>query len=265
MQFSVVTPVLNGMPWLPECVRSVASQRETVEVEHILLDAGSTDGSREWLVDHRSEYGYDLVLEPDRGQTDGLIKGFSRARGEVFSWLNADDLLEPNALARVQQAFADCQGTTLVSGCCINVDAAGDFTHLMVPPRANTYDGLRLEVGNPAQPATFFRADAYRSVGGLNREYNLAMDVDLWLRLAREGHVTYLRQDVLARFRVHLAAKSVVDLTGAIREDFSIRRRHGLPIRSPAGFWFLRRGYLGPWLKPAVDGLKRLVKSIAFR
>lgn len=264
MRFSIVTPVLNGMPWLPECVESVAAQRPTVDVEHIILDAGSTDGSREWLVEHRQEHGYVLLLEPDEGQTDALIKGFLRARGEVFSWLNADDTLETGALSHVEKAFDATPDAVLVSGCCINFDANGDFTHMMVPPQADSYDGLRLHVGNPAQPATFFKADAYRAVGGLNARYDLAMDVDLWLNLARIGGFIYLRRVVLARFRVHPNAKSVVDLTGAIRQDFAIRRRHGLPIRSPAGLWFLRQGFVHAWFRPLTSSVKRALRSVVY-
>ena len=106
MKVTVVTPVFNGMPWLPESIRSVADQRRDVEVEHLVYDGGSTDGSAEWLRENTS-LGYEAIIGPDEGQTDALAKGFSKATGEIFAWLNADDVLEPGALKRVVDVFTD--------------------------------------------------------------------------------------------------------------------------------------------------------------
>ena len=77
MKVTVVTPVYNGMPWLPECVGSVAMQRGDADVEHLVYDGGSTDGSAEWLREHAS-IGYEAIFGPDGGQTDALAKGFDR-------------------------------------------------------------------------------------------------------------------------------------------------------------------------------------------
>lgn len=82
--FTIVTPVFNGMPWLPEAIESVLSQGET-SVELIVLDGGSTDGSREWLLSNVKDMAR-LVFEPDRGQTDALIRGLSQASGAYLGW-----------------------------------------------------------------------------------------------------------------------------------------------------------------------------------
>ncbi|HEX9045375.1 MAG TPA: glycosyltransferase family 2 protein [Candidatus Limnocylindrales bacterium] len=243
MKFSIVTPVFNGMPWLPECIESVAAQRGEVDVEHLVLDGGSTDGSREWLEVHR-ELGYTTVFEPDAGQTDALVKGFARATGDVFGWLNADDVLEPGALREVAAVFEADPELALVGGCCVLVDEAGDFRGLIGTPRSEDHRGLVTHIDNPPQPATFVRAAAYRAVGGLDRRYDLAMDVDLWLRIARRGRVRFLPRTILARFRIHEAAKSVKAQRQAIRQDLSIRRRHGLSLRSQAGVQELYRVYV---------------------
>jgi len=67
MTVTIVTPVYNGMPWLPECVQSVARQRDGVEIEHLVYDGGSTDGTTEWLREHAS-LGYEAIIGPDGGQ-----------------------------------------------------------------------------------------------------------------------------------------------------------------------------------------------------
>lgn len=234
VRISIVTPVFNGMPWLPDTVRSVAAQREDLgsDLEHLVIDGGSTDGSREWL-EANQDLGFIRVFEPDHGQTDALIKGFRRVTGDVLAWLNADDTLEPGALRRIAATFEANPGAVLVAGACLLVDGNGSIEGLIPTPPVASFEGLLMDQANPPQPATFVAAEAYRRVGGLDLRYDLAMDVDLWLKVARIGRVVFLSDAILARFRVHPSAKSVVGMTAAIREDFRIRRGYGLPLCMP--------------------------------
>src|SRR5271157_6090412 len=124
MKVTVVTPVYNGMPWLPECIRSVAEQRGEVEVEHLVYDGGSTDGGAEWLREHDS-LGYEATISPDEGQTDALAKGFLQATGEILAWLNADDMLEPGSLRRVVDVFTAHPEAAIVTAACLVVDTRG--------------------------------------------------------------------------------------------------------------------------------------------
>jgi glycosyltransferase involved in cell wall biosynthesis len=82
-----------------------------------VFDGGSTDGGVEWLREHAT-LGYEAVIDPDGGQTDALINGFTRATGDILGWLNADDVLEPGALERVAQAFAADPGLVMVTAAC---------------------------------------------------------------------------------------------------------------------------------------------------
>lgn len=259
MRISIVTPVLNGMPWLPEMAESVARQRDDVDVEHLVRDGGSTDGSREWLATH-ADLGYQVALEKDSGQTDALACGFAAATGDVFGWLNADDTLEPGALKQVAETFGANRDAVIVSGRCLQIGPDGTIVGVIPAPPGPEFDQLLRSTTNLAQPATFFRAEAYRQVGGVDRRYNLAMDVDLWFRLASIGRVTLLRDVVLARFRVHPRAKSSLYATAASREDFSIRRKHGMPLASPAG-----RALVGRILNPVLGLPRRTAKRVLRR
>jgi glycosyltransferase involved in cell wall biosynthesis len=260
MRISIVTPVLNGMPWLPETVESVARQLDDVDVEHLIRDGGSADGSREWLVAHAG-MGYQVAMEKDGGQTDALAIGFDHATGDVFGWLNSDDILEPGALRQVADAFDTHPDAVLVSGSCLHIGPDGAILGAIPTPPRPEFDQLLRHPTNLAQPATFFRAEAYRQVGGLNRRYNLAMDVDLWLRLASIGQVVLLRDVVLARFRLHPGAKSVVAARAASREDLSIRRKYGMPLGSPAGRALVRHGILSPVLGWPKRTAKRVLRA----
>jgi glycosyltransferase involved in cell wall biosynthesis len=260
MRISIVTPVLNGMPWLPEAVESVARQRSDVEVEHLIRDGGSTDGSREWLMAHE-ESGYRATFERDAGQTDALIAGFEDATGDVLGWLNADDLLEPDAAHRVADAFEANPDVLIVSGSCLLIDPEGVVIGAIPTPPDPAFDRLLRHPTNMAQPATFFRADAYRRLGGLDKRFDLAMDVDLWFRLASTGRVVLLRGAVLARFRLHPNAKSVRAAAATCREDLRIRRRYGMPLLSPAGRWLLRHWLIVPTVWRAKGIARRLLRG----
>lgn len=259
MRFTIVSPVLNGMPWLPEAIESVAAQRQgaTFELEHLVLDGGSTDGSREWLKAH-VDLGYTLVMEPDDGQTAALRAGFERATGELFGWLNSDDILEPGALQIAHDILAASPDVVLVSGACLFIDANGRVFGAMPPPPVATHEALVRVFLNPPQPSTFFRAETYRSVGGLDTSLNLTMDLDLWLKLTRAGRYVVLPDRVLARYRVHANAKSERMALASVRQDLQVRRRYGMPWRSHAGRVLVQKGYV----KPVVDRIALLPRAI---
>jgi glycosyltransferase involved in cell wall biosynthesis len=248
MRFTLLTPVMNGLPWIAECVSSVDAQRSDVDVEHIILDAGSTDGTRDWLRAHAPHAVF--VFEPDRGQTDALIRGFVRATGDVLGWLNADDVLEPRALARARDALVGHPAAVGVSGCAITIDSEGRELGTIGTPSSGSLAGLLSTASNLAQPSTFFRADAYRAAGGLDPAIDLAMDVSLWLRLARLGDFQLLHDDVLSRFRIHDDARSVRAAARTAREDLKLRRAAGMRVLSPAGLSILRYAYLHPLVAP---------------
>ncbi|MEL6210001.1 MAG: glycosyltransferase, partial [Pseudomonadota bacterium] len=88
MRFSVITPSFNQAQFLPDNLRTVQGQTG-VDLEHIVVDPGSTDGSTELA---RGTPGVTLIAEPDRGQSHGITKGFQRATGDVMTWLNSDDM-----------------------------------------------------------------------------------------------------------------------------------------------------------------------------
>lgn len=262
MKVTVVTPVYNGMPWLPESMYSIAEQRrDGVDLEHLVYDGGSTDGSAEWLREHTS-LGYEAIIGPDDGQTDALIKGFNRATGQVLAWLNSDDLLEPGALKRIVDVFAADPRLAMVTAACLLIDSTGAITGAIPTPPVGTLDGLLRCPTNPAQPATFFSAEAYRRSGGLDRQYDLAMDVDLWLKLAKTGPIQILPTEVLARFRVHPDAKSVARYGTTVRQDLRIRRLHGMPLRSRAGIQLIRAGYVRPVVSPWKHAFRRLARWV---
>ena len=122
--FSIITPSYNYAKYVREMLDSVAGQ-EGVTFEHIVYDAGSTDGTLDVLreYDHVS-----LFVEPDEGMSDAINKGFKKAKGEWVMWLNTDDMLHPGALKEVLRYARQNEDADVIFGGWHFVDEAGNLT-----------------------------------------------------------------------------------------------------------------------------------------
>jgi GT2 family glycosyltransferase len=208
---SVVTPCLNPGARLERCLASVAAQTHS-DVEHIVIDGGSTDGTLE-LLEHS---GLRYVSESDAGQTDAIAKGFRLARGELLTWLNADDELEPRAIARAASAGADW-----IYGDCAVIDDGRRSVWRPLPH----YGRWEVNAGEMIpQPGAFFTRGALERAGGLDLSFELAMDIDLWIRLVDAGVEARYVPEVMAVFEIHPESK-----TGSVgRRDFLLEHARAL-------------------------------------
>lgn len=124
-KFSVITPSKNQAPWLRLAVASVADQTsDSVVVEHLVQDAKSTDDTLAFLQDRP---GVQVVCEADSGMYDALNRGFNRATGDIFSYLNCDEQYLPGALEKVGDFFEAHPTIDLLFGVMIVVDGAGEY------------------------------------------------------------------------------------------------------------------------------------------
>ncbi len=130
-RFSIITPSFRSSAWLRLCVASVADQG--VAAEHIVQDAGSDDGTLDWLTkDARVE----AFVEKDNGMYDAINRGFRRAEGEILAWLNCDEQYLPGALAAAEAAFAARPELDVIFGDVVMVDPKGEYLwhRKMQPP-----------------------------------------------------------------------------------------------------------------------------------
>jgi len=211
VKLSIVTPSLNQLPFLRETATSVLSQTGPFDLEWIVTDGGSTDGTADWL-QSQSDPRLAWTSAPDRGQSDAINKGLARAAGDVVAWLNADDLYEPGALAAVAEAFAAHPAAQWLVGRYTVIDAAGRPIRGRVVRYKErrlaryTYGRLLRENVVP-QMATFWRRDFGQSVGPLDESLHWTMDYDLWLRMGQVADPLLLDR-LLAKFRLHATSKS---------------------------------------------------------
>ena len=226
---SIVTPSFQQARFLRESIESVAAQGRS-DIEHIVIDAGSTDGSVEIL----KSYGERLrwISEPDQGQADALNKGFRMARGKIFAWMNSDDLLLPGAVDAAVEAFEADPRLGLVCGNGWILNEAGE--RISTFPYAEPFNLKRLlGFGDTVlQQSAFFRREAFEAVGGLNESLQWTLDWDLFLRIGKRFPARTLTAEMGA-IRVHDAAKTS---TGGVERLAEIGRMlvsHGAE-RSPA-------------------------------
>ncbi|MGH9559175.1 MAG: glycosyltransferase family 2 protein, partial [Bryobacteraceae bacterium] len=217
---SVVSPSYNMSRYLPQTIESVLSQ-DYPRIEYIVMDGGSTDGTLDILerykdrLQHRSER--------DRGPADAIHRGFELARGEIFAWLNADDLYLPGAISAAVAFFEAHPGVDVVYGEGAWIDAEGN-------PLGNyptlPFEARQLERGCfICQPAAFFRASAYRRCG-LDPARALTFDYDLWIRMAKRNFRFAHLRTRMARTRMHRSTLTLRQRKDVFRESIDLLKKH---------------------------------------
>lgn len=202
---SVVTPSFQQVDYLSDNLTSISSQRY-VDVEHLVLDAGSDDGTVDLLREYESTADHSVWWrsESDDGQSAAINEGFDRANADIVGWLNSDDVyFDTTTLSRVKRWF-DRTGADVIYGDLAYVDSQSRVTEIDVRPKFDREKlAYRIVIG---QPATFFRREVVKSEQ-LDIGLNYCMDYEFWIRLSRNYDICHVR-DVLAGFRRHEAQKT---------------------------------------------------------
>lgn len=243
MKITVVTPTFNQAPYLERALRSIHEQKGDFELEHLVFDAGSTDGTVEILEQWKDRL--DFVSEPDRGQSHALNKGFAKATGDVLAWLNSDDLYMPGALEAAVRFFRQRPEVRWAYGRCIIIDEHDReirrsitwYKHVLL--RRFSFNKLLIE-NYISQPATFFSRSLLNEVGEIDEDLHFAMDYDLWLRFARIAPAGVIDAE-MAAIRLHADCKTGSDFHSSLQEANRVSRKHadaaGFPLAGKINYW----------------------------
>lgn len=196
---SIVTISFNQGQYLRQCVDSVVSQKGK-DVEYIVVDPGSTDGSREILQGYGDAIDH-LVLEPDNGPADGLNKGFARATGEIGYFINSDDFLMPYAIDRMRQLWADTPDIDILLARAWMVDESGEPLRELVAESANL-NALLSGDATVVQQGLSFQMSRFREVGGFNIENRTCWDFELLCAMINTGAIALLSPQRIGAFRI---------------------------------------------------------------
>lgn len=231
MKFSIITPSFNQAKYLHDTARSILNQAGPFDLEWIVIDGGSTDGSVEFLEKTRvHDPRVRWISEKDRGQSDAINKGMAMAEGDVLTWLNSDDVYTPMALSNVWRLFNDRPSAQWVVGRYQIVNDAGKpirngiVRYKERQLRRFSYRDLLIENFIP-QPAVFWRRELWEMAGPLDANLHYTMDYDLWLRFARIQPPALL-DFVVAQFRVHDQSKTGVINRRQFDEGYEVAKRH---------------------------------------
>ncbi len=238
MRISIVTPVFNDVR-VGRALESIFAQKHEHQLETIVIDAGSTDGTMDVLERYRSDVDI-LISEPDRGIYDGMNKGIQLSTGDVVGILNADDRYsDPHVLTDVLDTFAD-ESVDAAYGDIVYMDEAGAVSRYWrsgAPGLWAWYLGWM-----PPHPSFFVRKRVYDKYGVFDLDFSIAADYELMLRFVVKHRITtkYMRRVLVNMAPGGNSTKSIANIVKANLEVGRACRNNGL-----------RGGFLVPFLKPA--------------
>lgn len=203
---SIVTPTFNSEKYLENCILSIIQQTGCT-YEHIIVDGGSTDNTLSIVQKYEGKYPMKWISEKDNGMYDAIIKGFNLASGDIYCWLNSDDMYMPWTLKTVQIAM-NKREVQWIMGLPSNFNSEGVCylpTGESIPIdrwfiRRGWMESRKLWAIQ--QESSFWKRELYEKVGGLDPRYKLAGDYYLWKKFAKIADL-YMVNSVLAGFRIH--------------------------------------------------------------
>ena len=208
-KISIITPSFNQAQYLEQTILSVLNQNYP-NLEYIIIDGGSTDGSVEIIKKYEKHLAY-WVSEKDNGQSEAINKGIKKSTGEIINWLNSDDYYEQDTLHKIANAFSNKE-TNVVCAHGKIFDSKTNTT-LYISNGTDIYDNnLPKTIGwaRIDQPETFFRKSVFDTLGLLNPDLRYLMDREFWLRyLFFYGLNGIKKMDaVIVNFRIHPQSKT---------------------------------------------------------
>ncbi len=200
LKISIVTISYNQGKFLEQTILSVINQCYE-NIEYIIVDPGSTDRSRE-IINKYSDHFSHIVLEPDAGPSDGLNKGFLRATGDIYGFINSDDKLLPDALHKVSEFFKNNKHADVISGHSLIIDERNEILRKCYSNKfslkMNAYGACTL-----MQPSTFFRKDCFHKTTGFNIKNCCCWDDELFVDMGLNGASFHIINEFLSSFRIH--------------------------------------------------------------
>jgi glycosyltransferase involved in cell wall biosynthesis len=261
-KLSIVTPSFNQGRFLEETIRSVLDQNYP-NLEYMIIDGGSTDESVEIIRRYEDQLTY-WVSEKDRGQVHAINKGIDKTTGEIFGFINSDDLYLPGTFAAVAEYFENHPQANWVCGDTMMFGEGRDdeYIRTVVPKSAAHCLSWAYRA---AQPGHFWKRELI--AGGFDEAWSYDFDHDLYVRLLLDGHRCEHIPQLFARYRLHDASKTVAENHRMIEEfersaELYESRLQGADQRWCRSTRFLRRSYAASGAGDRREGLRWLTRAL---
>lgn len=263
MKISIITPSYNQVQFIERTIKSVLQQAGDFELEYIIIDGGSTDGSVEIIQRYAAQDSrIQWVSEPDAGQSDAINKGLRRSTGEVVAYLNSDDLYLPGALAAVVAEFSAKPDCAWAYGQCQIINEqdqeirSGITNYKRFFERRYSYGKLLAE-NFISQPATFWRRRMIEEVGYFTTENHYVMDYEYWLKLGLNAQPRYLAKP-LAAFRFYFTSKSGAHFHEQFQQELQLAKQYAAKAKLHWPIWLHKFNYYKiTWAYALLHLLKR--------
>ncbi len=222
---SIITPSFQQAKWLESCINSVLNQSYE-NIEYIIIDGGSTDGSKEIIEKYSDKLSY-WQSKKDNGQVNAINIGYKKAKGEIIAYLNADDLLEPCAVEAIVRVFEVNKEFAVIYGQCKTIDENDNLVKEAEGQQLR-FDSLLANGMLPGmyQPACFFNKTYLDPEFMVDESYENAFDYELILNLASQKTILFINKDI-ASYRIHNNSKSNLNKIDAYKEKLSIQEKYG--------------------------------------
>jgi glycosyltransferase involved in cell wall biosynthesis len=206
-RISIVTPTYNQGDFIEQTIRSVLLQGYP-DLEYIIIDGGSTDQTLDIIKKYEPWLSH-WVSEPDGGQSHAINKGLTRSTGKILNWLNSDDFLEDNALARIATGFsAAADDVGAIVGLGYFIDTERRILRSLFPAEVSKESLFQWLSGTDfLQPACFFTRTAWEQSGPVSEHLKYCMDLALWRKISERFQFALLPEPIAYAYR-HPAAKT---------------------------------------------------------
>ena len=224
-RISIITPSFNQGEYIEETIRSVLLQGYP-DLEYIIIDGGSTDASVDIIKKYEKWLTY-WVSEPDKGQSHAINKGFAKASGEIYAYINSDDFYCPGAFSTAAPIFAKNGEPHLVAGECVVFN--GDIVKRVFKPSwpgSLSYFLEKTYSSTFAQPASFWSRKIYQKIEGLDESLHYCFDREFFLKMGLEGIIPFLISKRIAFFREHSDSKTFDQAVYFHKDSISILHKH---------------------------------------
>ncbi len=223
---SIVTPSYNQGEFIEDTILSVKNQ-DYPNIEHIVVDGGSTDNTLEILKKYEDTYNLRWLSEPDEGQSEAINKGFDLAKGEIVAELDSDDVyFDKQVISYVVNQFKNQPDCDVIYGDSVLINQDNLILRVRHAPPWFNYNQLR-RVCFIIQPSVFLKRDIIQS-HKLDINIDLPMDYEYWLRLGRAGFKFKHAGKILSAFREHTTSKTIISRREELKaESKKVKNSYG--------------------------------------
>jgi glycosyltransferase involved in cell wall biosynthesis len=207
IRVSIITPSYNQGEYLEQTIQSVTNQTYN-NIEYLVIDGGSTDNSIDIIKKYKEKISY-WISEADDGQADAINKGFRHSTGDFVCWVNSDDILYPDYVAKRVQQFKERPGIDMIYG---DVERGPDpsIRRIRKGRQTSIKDMLKYAECPIPQQSAMWRRDVIEKIGYLVPQWHVILDREYFVRIAANCSIKYI-PDAVAFFRNHEHSKSIVD------------------------------------------------------